>query len=54
MSRVIRVCAFVLAAALPAAARDDGPEQAPNTWVKRSPGPDAPVSPRMGYESSWG
>jgi len=54
MSEFIGVCAFVLAAALPAAASDDGPEQAPNTWVKRSPGPGAPVSPRMGYESSWG
>jgi hypothetical protein len=29
-------------------------EQAPNTWVKRSPLPGGPVSPRMGYESTWG
>ncbi len=29
-------------------------EQAPNTWVKRSPLPDGPPSPRLGYESSWG
>ena len=28
-------------------------EQAPMTWVKRSPREDAPVSPRKGYESSW-
>jgi len=34
MSEFIGVCAFVLAAALPAAASDDGPEQAPNTWAK--------------------
>src|SRR3954447_25034288 len=54
MSQFIRACAFVLASALPAAAGDDGPEQAPNTWVKRSPMPGAPASPRMGYESSWG
>ncbi len=26
------------------------PEQAPNTWVKRTPLADTPVSPRMGYE----
>jgi hypothetical protein len=54
VSQFIGTCVFVLAAALPAAARDDAPEQAPHTWVKRSPGPGAPVSPRMGYESSWG
>jgi hypothetical protein len=28
--------------------------QAPNTWVKRSPLPGGPVSPRMGYESTLG
>ena len=34
----------------------DGPSlgaQAPNTWVKRSPLPGGPPSPRLGYESSW-
>jgi hypothetical protein len=30
------------------------PEQPPNTWVKRSPLPGGPPSPRLGYESSWG
>jgi hypothetical protein len=54
MSRIMMLRALLLASALPAASRDDVPEQAPNTWVKRSPAPDAPVSPRMGYESSWG
>jgi hypothetical protein len=54
MPRFIGVCAFLLVAALTAAARDDSPDQAPNTWVKRSPRPGTPVSPRMGYESSWG
>jgi hypothetical protein len=29
-------------------------DQPPNTWVKRSPLPGGPVSPRLGYESSWG
>jgi hypothetical protein len=29
-------------------------EQPPNTWVKRSPVPGGPLSPQMGYESSWG
>lgn len=30
------------------------PTQAPNTWVKRSPLKDGPVSPGMGYETSLG
>lgn len=30
------------------------PDQLPNTWLKRSPVPDGPTSPRLGYESSWG
>lgn len=29
-------------------------QQLPNTWVKRSPLPGGPVSPQLGYESSWG
>jgi hypothetical protein len=29
-------------------------EQAPNTWVKRSPLPAAPLSPALGYEGSFG
>ncbi|HOX07211.1 MAG TPA: fibronectin type III domain-containing protein [Planctomycetota bacterium] len=28
-------------------------DQAPNTWVKRSPVPGGPGSPRLGYEASW-
>jgi hypothetical protein len=54
MSRIIILRALLLASALPAASRDDVPEQAPNTWVKHSATPDAPVSPPMGYESPWG
>jgi hypothetical protein len=37
-----------------AAAPPPGLDQEPNTWVKRSPLPDGPASPRLGYESSWG
>jgi hypothetical protein len=29
-------------------------DQKPNTWVKRSPVPGSPPSPRLGYEASWG
>src|ERR671936_267543 len=29
-------------------------EQAANTWVKRSPLKDAPLSPMLGYEGSFG
>src|SRR5438105_2404275 len=29
-------------------------EQLPNTWVKRSPLKDAPLSPMLGYEGSFG
>src|SRR6516225_239100 len=29
-------------------------DQAPNTWVKRSPLKDAPLSPMLGYEGSFG
>lgn len=29
-------------------------DQSPNTWVKRSPLKDAPVSPMLGYEGSFG
>jgi hypothetical protein len=32
----------------------DPPPQKANTWVKRSPLPDAPPSPRLGYEASLG
>jgi hypothetical protein len=28
--------------------------QAPNTWVKRSPLPDGPRNPMLGYEASFG
>src|SRR5207237_3971975 len=28
--------------------------QAPNTWIKRSPLPSAPLSPGLGYEASFG
>jgi hypothetical protein len=29
-------------------------DQLPNTWVKRSPLKDAPLSPMLGYEGSFG
>jgi hypothetical protein len=32
----------------------ESPAQDANTWVKRSPLPGGPVSPRLGYESSLG
>ena len=43
---------LTLALLLPAA--DPAPvlDQLPNTWVKRSPRPDAPPSPGLGYEAS--
>ena len=37
----------------PAAGAPAIAEQAPNTWVKRSPLPGGPGSPRLGYEASW-
>src|SRR5262245_57505688 len=29
-------------------------DQLPNTWIKRSPLKDAPLSPMLGYEGSFG
>ena len=29
-------------------------KQEPNTWIKRSPQKDAPLSPSLGYEGSFG
>jgi hypothetical protein len=43
----------VLAAEDPAAPAPSIADQAPNTWMKRSPVPGGPGSPRLGYESSW-
>lgn len=40
---------FLLPSAPPSLA-----DQAPNTWVKRSPLPEGPPSPRLGYESTIG
>ena len=45
--------AAVVAAAGPPGPPDLGGQPA-NTWVKRSPRPGGPPSPRLGYESSWG
>ena len=65
MQRAIIGC-LIIAALLPAAVRAGdvaNPNMAPPidlkshpvmTWIKRTPGPGAPPSPRMGYESSWG
>jgi hypothetical protein len=49
----VRIFLVLLATTAPALAAQ-GLEQPPNTWVKRSPLPGGPVSPRMGYEASWG
>jgi hypothetical protein len=43
---------FLIATIGPAANPLAPPSQEANTWVKRSPLPDAPPSPRMGYEAS--
>jgi hypothetical protein len=53
MKRCLVVAAFSL---LPAADLRAQPalKQEPNTWVKRSPLKDGPVSPGMGYETSLG
>ena len=62
----VAILLFVLAGWLAALARAADPTESnmtppinlkghPSmTWLKRSPGPGAPVSPRMGYEASWG
>lgn len=44
----------LLAVAAGAADPQDPPRQDPNTWVKRSPLPGGPPSPRLGYEAAWG
>ncbi|HEY7427864.1 MAG TPA: fibronectin type III domain-containing protein [Gemmataceae bacterium] len=44
----------VLAVPFLSAAPPELSRQEANTWVKRSPLPDGPVSPRLGYESSLG
>jgi hypothetical protein len=51
--RIASLCLVLIASA----ARSAEPaviEQAPNTWVKRSPLKDGPVSPGMGYECALG
>jgi hypothetical protein len=54
MTLTLVALAALLIAVAPVSA--DGPpslaDQADNSWVKRSPLPDAPPSPRKGYESS--
>ena len=46
---------LILLAAMTAFAPAQQPlEQPSNTWIKLSPLPGGPVSPRMGYEASWG
>jgi hypothetical protein len=52
-----RICLFVLLAiaslvSIGAAATSRPLEQAPNTWVKRSPLAGTPASPRLGYEGA--
>src|SRR5688500_12036367 len=45
--------ALALAAALPAMAAPPEPRSQPaNLWVKQTPLPSAPVSPRLGYEGA--
>ena len=46
---------LILLVAIGASAQAQGPLGQPaNTWVKRSPLAGGPISPRMGYEASWG
>src|SRR5436305_646558 len=45
---------WVLLGAAALVAQPPALEQKPNTWVKRSPLKDGPVSPGMGYEASLG
>src|ERR1044072_4327632 len=49
---VLTALVSLLAASIDAA--ETTLDQPPNTWVKRSPLEGAPVSPRLGYEGSWG
>ena len=53
---LISACALLGGLAVPfsSAAPPELARQEANTWVKRSPLPDGPVSPRLGYESSLG
>ncbi len=48
------VSVMLAALGAPAAAPVGLDSQPANTWVKRSPLPGGPPSPRMGYEASWG
>jgi hypothetical protein len=45
---------LLVAACGPAAGPPGLAEQAPNTWVQRSPLPSGPPSPQLGYEASLG
>ncbi|MEX0701528.1 MAG: ThuA domain-containing protein [Planctomycetales bacterium] len=47
-----RLDRLALRGVAPPRQRADVPEHPVNVWVKRSPIPDAPVSPRLGYETS--
>ncbi|MBY0526867.1 MAG: fibronectin type III domain-containing protein [Gemmataceae bacterium] len=48
------VLTFLLLTGLVVAAETGPLEQKPNTWLKRSPVKDGPLSPGMGYETSMG
>ena len=48
VTSLLLASAYAVAATVPSIA-----DQKPNTWVKRSPLPGGPPSPRLGYESSW-
>jgi hypothetical protein len=54
LHRVLLPLSAVLAATIAVAAPPAPRDQPPNTWVKRSPLPDGPPSPRLGYEASLG
>src|ERR1044071_2707193 len=52
--RTFIVIALSMAIAGNAVAQPKLLDQPPNTWVKRSPLKDAPLSPMLGYEGSFG
>lgn len=55
MTKPLSAFCLLVTVTAPVDAQSPGlPDQKPNSWVKRSPLPSAPVSPGMGYEASLG